>query len=43
MQLLISILDPLLVGMFAVGALGSALVIVISFVEDIHELFSKGE
>lgn len=29
--------------MFAVGALGSALVIVISFVEDIHELFSKGE
>lgn len=43
MQFIISVLDPVLIGMFIVGGVGSAIVIVVSFVEDMHELFSKGE
>jgi hypothetical protein len=31
----------ILVGMFFVGMAGSAVVVVVSFVEDIHELFGE--
>lgn len=43
MQLLLKTLDHVLVAMFLVGGIGSAFVIVISFVEDMHELFTKNE
>jgi hypothetical protein len=43
MQLLLAGIDHLLVAMFLVGGVGSAFVIVISFVEDMHELFTKNE
>lgn len=43
MQLLLKALDHILVGMFLVGGVGSSFVIVISFVEDMHELFSKND
>lgn len=43
MQLLLKTLDHVLVAMFLVGGIGSTFVIVISFVEDMHELFTKNE
>ncbi|MEO6830103.1 MAG: hypothetical protein ABI164_09865 [Acidobacteriaceae bacterium] len=43
MQLLLKGLVNVLVAMFVVGGVGSAFVIVISFVEDMHELFTKDE
>jgi hypothetical protein len=43
MDLALKIVDRVLVSMFLIGGVGSVFVIVISFVEDMHELFSKGE
>jgi hypothetical protein len=43
MQLLLKGLIDILVAMFVVGGVGSAVVIVISFAEDMHELFTKNE
>lgn len=43
MQNLLKAVDYLLVAMFLIGGVGSAFVIAISFVEDMHELFTKGE
>lgn len=43
MNPLLHILDRILVWMFVVGGIGSAFVIAISFVEDMHELFTKDE
>lgn len=43
MQILLKILDHFLVGMFLVGGVGSAFVIVISFIEDMHKLTAKDE
>lgn len=41
MGLLLKIIDRVLVSMFLIGGIGSVFVIVISFAEDMHELFSK--
>lgn len=41
MGLLLKIIDRVLVSMFLIGGVGSVFVIVISFAEDMHELFSK--
>jgi hypothetical protein len=43
MQILLKVVDHVLVAMFLVGGVGSAFVIVISFVEDMHELLSKND
>ena len=43
MQILLKVVDHVLVAMFLIGGFGSAFVIVISFVEDMHELFSKND
>jgi hypothetical protein len=43
MHLLLKVLDHVLVAMFLIGGVGSAFVIVISFAEDMHELFTKNE
>ncbi|MHB8303684.1 MAG: hypothetical protein ACYDC6_12725 [Acidobacteriaceae bacterium] len=43
MHAALTILDRVLVAMFLVGGVGSAVVIVISFAEDMHELFSKND
>ena len=43
MHLLLKVVDHVLVAMFLVGGVGSAFVIVISFAEDMHELFSKND
>ena len=43
MQILFKALDHVLVAMFLIGGVGSAFVIVISFAEDMHELFTKDE
>jgi hypothetical protein len=43
MHLLLRAVDHVLVAMFLIGGFGSAFVIVISFVEDMHELFSKND
>ncbi|HET9088042.1 MAG TPA: hypothetical protein VFN53_11010 [Acidobacteriaceae bacterium] len=43
MDLLLRIVDRILVSMFLIGGVGSAFVIVISFAEDMRELFSKRE
>ena len=43
MHALLKLIDHVLVTMFLVGGVGSAVVIVISFAEDMHELFSKNE
>ena len=43
MQLVMKGLVDVLVAMFVVGGVGSSFVIVISFVEDMHELFTKDE
>ena len=43
MQILLNLLNHALVAMFLIGGVGSALVIVISFAEDMHELFTKDE
>lgn len=43
MSLALKVLDYILVTMFVVGAIGSAFVIVISFAEDMHELFTRNE
>ncbi|MHB1935657.1 MAG: hypothetical protein ACYCOR_03645 [Acidobacteriaceae bacterium] len=43
MHILLKALDHVLVGMFLIGGFGSAFVIVISFAEDMHELFSKND
>jgi hypothetical protein len=43
MQIVLKIVDRVLVAMFLIGGFGSAFVIVISFVEDMHELFSKND
>ncbi|HWF67876.1 MAG TPA: hypothetical protein VN670_11250 [Acidobacteriaceae bacterium] len=43
MNPLLHILDRVLVTMFVIGGVGSAFVIVISFAEDMHELFTKDE
>ena len=43
MQSLLKVLDHVLVAMFLIGGFGSAFVIVISFAEDMHELFSKND
>ena len=43
MQILLKVVDHLLVAMFLIGGFGSAFVIIISFVEDMHELFSKND
>jgi len=43
MNIVLTILDRILVTMFVVGGIGSAVVIVISFAEDMHELFSKND
>jgi hypothetical protein len=43
MHLLLRIVDHVLVAMFLLGGFGSAFVIVISFAEDMHELFSKND
>ncbi len=37
------VLEQVLVAMFLIGGVGSAFVIVISFIEDMHELFTKDE
>ncbi len=37
------LLDDVLVAMFLVGGIGSAFVIVISFAEDMRELFNRDE
>ena len=39
----LEVLADALVAMFVVGCIGSAFVIVISFAEDMHELFTKNE
>ncbi len=43
MHLIWNALDHILVTMFVLGGVGSAFVIVISFVEDMHELFTPDE
>lgn len=43
MQILLKVVDHVLVAMFLIGGFGSAFVIVISFVEDMHELISKND
>jgi hypothetical protein len=43
MQILLKVIDHILVGMFLIGGVGSAFVIVISFVEDTHELLSRND
>lgn len=43
MQILLKVVDHVLVAMFLIGGFGSAFVIAISFVEDMHELFSKND
>lgn len=43
MQLALKVLADILFAMFVVGSVGSAFVIVISFAEDMHELFTKNE
>ena len=43
MQFLFKGLDHVLVAMFVVGGVGSVFVIIISFVEDMHELFTGDE
>ncbi|HVC90801.1 MAG TPA: hypothetical protein VND66_09300 [Acidobacteriaceae bacterium] len=43
MQIFLKALDHILVGMFLVGGVGSAFVIVISFAEDMHELVTKND
>ena len=43
MHLLLRVVDHVLVAMFLIGGFGSAFVIVISFAEDMHELFSKND
>lgn len=43
MHVLLEFIDHVLVTMFLVGGVGSAVVIVISFAEDMHELFSKND
>ena len=43
MQLLLKVFADILVAMFVIGGVGSAFVIVISFVEDTHELLSKND
>jgi hypothetical protein len=43
MHLLLKILEYVLVTMFLIGGFGSAFVIVISFVEDLHELYPRSE
>jgi len=43
MHLLLKVVDHVLVSMFLLGGFGSAFVIVISFAEDMHELFSKND
>lgn len=43
MQMGLEILADVLVAMFVIGGIGSAFVIVISFAEDMHELFTKNE
>ncbi|MGB7196980.1 MAG: hypothetical protein WBG23_01665, partial [Acidobacteriaceae bacterium] len=42
-HLLLKVVDHVLVAMFLLGGFGSAFVIVISFAEDMHELFSKND
>jgi hypothetical protein len=42
-HLLLKVVDHVLVAMFLIGGFGSAFVIVISFAEDMHELFSKND
>jgi hypothetical protein len=42
-HLLLKAVDHVLVAMFLIGGFGSAFVIVISFVEDMHELLSKND
>lgn len=41
MQMLLKVLDHVLVAMFLIGGVGSSFVIIISFAEDMHELFTK--
>ena len=43
MQILLKTVDYVLVSMFLIGGFGSAFVIVISFAEDMRELFSKND
>jgi hypothetical protein len=43
MHILLKVVDHVLVAMFLIGGFGSAFVIVISFVEDMHELLSKND
>ncbi|MGC1782889.1 MAG: hypothetical protein WA708_10255 [Acidobacteriaceae bacterium] len=43
MQLLLRIMVDVLVGMFVAGGVVSTFVIIISFVEDMHELLSKND
>ena len=43
MQMGLHLLDDVLVAMFLVGGVGSAFVIVISFAEDMRELFNRDE
>ncbi len=43
MQMGLHLLDNVLVAMFLVGGLGSAFVIVVSFAEDMRELFDREE
>jgi hypothetical protein len=43
MQMGLHLLDDVLVAMFLVGGIGSAFVIVISFAEDMRELFNRDE
>ena len=43
MELFMKVLEQVLVAMFLIGGVGSAFVIAISFIEDMHELFTKDE
>ena len=43
MGLMLKIVERVLVSMFLIGGVGSVFVIVISFVEDMHELFSRSD
>ena len=43
MQMGLRLLNDVLVAMFLVGGVGSAFVIVISFAEDMRELFNRDE